>query len=116
MAKTLKQKRHIKHLRVRSKISIGTKERPRLNVFKSNTGIYAQIINDENGTTIASASTQTLKLKGNNIKNSIKVGKAISEAAKSIGIDTVIFDRGGYIYHGKIKALAEAARKSGLKF
>lgn len=116
MAKTLKEKRQNKHLRVRAKISAGTAERPRLNVTKSNTGIYAQIINDDNGTTIASASTITLKLKGNNIKNSKKVGTAVAKAAKAKGIETVVFDRGGYIYHGKIKALADAARESGLKF
>ena len=116
MAKTLKQKRQTKHLRVRARISPGTPERPRLNVFKSNTGIYAQIIDDVNGKTLANASTQTLKLKGNNIENAIKVGKAIGEAAKAAKIDTVVFDRGGFIYHGKVKALADAAREAGLKF
>ncbi len=115
MAKTLKKKRQVKHLRVRAKIS-GTPERPRLNVFKSNTGIYAQIIDDLNGKTLVSSSTQTLKLKSNNIENSIKVGKKIGELAIKAGIKTVVFDRGGYIYHGKIKALADAAREAGLKF
>lgn len=116
MAKTLKQKRQTKHLRVRAKISAGTAERPRLNVTKTNTGIYAQVINDDNGTTIASASTLSMKLKGNNIENATKVGKAVAEATKSAGVDTVVFDRGGYIYHGKVKALADAAREAGLKF
>lgn len=116
MAKTLKQKRQTKHLRVRSRISPGTPERPRLNIFKSNTSIYAQVIDDSNGRTLASASTQTLKLKGNNIENATKVGKAIGDSAKAAGITTVVFDRGGFIYHGKVKALANAARETGLKF
>ena len=115
MAKTLKQKRQTKHLRVRAKIS-GTLDRPRLNVFKSNKGIYAQIIDDENGKTLVSVSTQTLKLKNNNIENSTIIGKKIGELAIKAGIKTIVFDRGGYIYHGKIKALADAARESGLKF
>ncbi len=116
MAKTLKEKRQLKHYRVRARISAGTAERPRLNVFKSNTGIYAQVINDETGITVASASTKTLKLTGNNIENATKVGKAVAEAAKSAGVNEVVFDRGGYIYHGKVKALADAAREAGLKF
>ncbi len=116
MAKTLKQKRQLKHYRVRARISAGTAERPRLNVFKSNKEIYAQIINDETGVTVASSSTQKLKLKGNNIENAAKVGKAVAEAAKSAGVESVVFDRGGYIYHGKVKALADAAREAGLKF
>ena len=116
MAKTLKQKRQTKHLRVRARISPGTAHRPRLNVTKSNTGIYAQIINDDNGTTIASASTLSLKLKGNNIENATKVGTAVAKLAIEAGIDTIVFDRGGYIYHGKVKALADAAREAGLKF
>ncbi len=116
MAKTLKQKRQLKHYRVRARISKGTAERPRLNVFKSNTGIYAQIIDDVKGVTIASASTITLKLKGNNKENAAKVGKAVAEKAKSAGVETVVFDRGGYIYHGKVEALANAAREAGLKF
>ena len=115
MAKTLKQKRHSKHLRIRNKIS-GTPERPRLNVFKSNKGIYVQIIDDVNKKTIVSTSTQVLKLKNNNIENSIKVGTKIGELAKKAGIKKIVFDRGGYIYHGKIKALADAAREAGLEF
>ncbi len=116
MAKTLKQKRQLKHYRVRARISNGTPERPRLNVFKSNTGIYAQIIDDVNGLTIASASTQSLKLKGNNKENAAKVGKAVADAAKAKGVETVVFDRGGYVYHGKVQTLADAAREAGLKF
>lgn len=115
MAKSTKQKRQTKHYRVRAKIS-GTADRPRLNVFKSNTGIYAQIIDDVAGVTIASASTMSLKLKGNNIENATKVGSAVAKAAKDKGIETIVFDRGGYIYHGKVKALADAARAEGLTF
>lgn len=115
MAKSTKQKRQTKHYRVRAKIS-GTADRPRLNVFKSNTGIYAQIIDDVAGVTIASASTMSLKLKGNNIENATKVGSAVAKAAKDKGIETIVFDRGGYIYHGKVKALADAARAEGLIF
>lgn len=115
MAKTLKEKRQKKHLRIRSKIS-GTPERPRLNVFKSNAAIYAQVIDDVNGKTLVSASTLTLKLKGNNIENSKQVGKKIGELAKKAGITTIVFDRGGYIYHGKVKALADEVRKAGIKF
>lgn len=116
MAKTLKEKRKLKHLRVRSKISKGTSERPRLNVFKSNKEIYAQIIDDDKGITLVSSSTQTLKLKSNNIKNSAKVGEKIAKLAIKKGIKNVVFDRGGYIYHGKIKSLADAAREAGLEF
>lgn len=113
--KTLKQKRQNKHLRVRSKIS-GTSKRPRLNVTKSNDAIYAQIIDDTKNKTIVSASTKTLKLKGNNIENSKLVGQAIAKLALTKKINEVVFDRGGYIYHGKVKALADAARNEGLKF
>ncbi len=116
MAKTLKEKRQSKHFRVRAKISAGTAERPRLNVFKSNTGIYAQIINDDEGKTLASASTISLKLKGNNIENSKKIGTEVANKAIALGVKTVVFDRGGFIYHGKVKALADAAREAGLKF
>lgn len=116
MAKTLKEKRQTKHYRVRAKISAGTTERPRLNVFKSNTGIYAQVINDDEGKTLASASTITLKLKGNNIQNAAKVGAEVAKKAIDAGVKEVVFDRGGFIYHGKVKALADAAREAGLKF
>ena len=115
MAKTLKQKRQLKHLKVRAKIS-GTATRPRLNVFKSNNGIYAQVIDDIAGKTLFSASSQSLKLGNNSIESSKKVGTKIGELAKEAGIKEIVFDRGGYIYHGKIKALADAAREAGLKF
>lgn len=109
-----------KHLRVRKKIS-GTPERPRLSVFRSLNHIYAQIINDVSGTTIATASTaeKTLREKnpyGGNIEAAKVVGQAIAEKAKAAGVSQVVFDRGGHIYHGRIKALAEAAREAGLEF
>ena len=94
---------------------IGSAERPRLSVFRSNKQIYAQLINDENGSTIASASSlEDKKAKGNKIEQAKLVGKEIAEAAKKAKISTVIFDRNGYLYHGRIKSLAESARENGL--
>ena len=109
--------RQVRHERVREKI-FGTSEMPRLCVFKSNTNIYAQIINDEEGVTLVSASSldKDLKIKNNNVEAASKVGEAIAKKAKKAGIKTVVFDRGGYMYHGKVKALAEAARNNGLEF
>jgi len=108
--------RKIRHSRVRSKI-FGTPAVPRLCVYRSNKNIGAQIIDDENGITLASASTLTLKLeKGGNIEAATKVGEAIAEACKKAGITKVVFDRGGYLYHGRVEALAEAARSKGLEF
>lgn len=116
MAKMTKQeKRVIKHKRVRKKIS-GSPTKPRLSVYRSNSHIQAQIIDDVNGKTLASASTISLKLTGANVDNAKKVGKAVAEAAAKVKITDVVFDRGGYIYTGKIKALAESAREAGLKF
>jgi len=115
MAKTLRQRRQTRQYRIRAKIS-GTELRPRLNVTKSNMHIYAQIIDDSKGITLASASTQSLKLKSNSIENSKKVGAAVAKMAMDKGIKEVVFDRGGYIYHGKVKAVAESAREAGLKF
>jgi len=101
---------------VRKKIS-GTTERPRLSVFRSNTGIYAQIIDDLKGVTIAAASTNDLgKEAGLSMENSKSVGKKIAEKAIASGINSIVFDRSGYLYHGNIKALAEGAREGGLKF
>ena len=100
---------------IRQKIS-GTKERPRLSVFKSNKGIYAQLIDDDSGHTLASASSKELGKEGITIPISKDVGKKLAEKAVASGIDTVIFDRSGYLYHGRIKALAEGAREGGLKF
>ena len=108
--------RKIRHARVRKSIS-GTPEVPRLNVFRSNTNISVQIIDDVNGVTLASASSLTLKLaNGGNIEAAASVGKAIAEACKKAKITKVVFDRGGYLYHGRVEALANAARENGLEF
>lgn len=100
---------------VRKKIS-GTTERPRLSVFRSNTGIYAQIIDDIKGVTIAAASTLELGKKTVNMENSKSVGKKLAEKAVASGVESIVFDRNGYLYHGNIKAFAEGAREGGLKF
>lgn len=107
------------HKRVRSKVS-GTTERPRLNVFRSLNHIYAQVIDDSQSSTLASASTMVKKGEekqtGGNIEGARLVGKLIAERAQEKGIKRVVFDRGGYLYHGRIKALADAAREAGLEF
>ena len=100
---------------IRRKVS-GTAEKPRLSVFKSNKGIYAQIIDDEKGHTIAAASSKEIGSTGVNIETAKEVGKKIAEKAGSNGVEKVVFDRGGYLYHGKIKALADGAREGGLNF
>ena len=108
--------RRKRHARVRFKIS-GTTTCPRLNVFRSNSHIHAQIIDDVNGNTLVASSSVALKLaNGSNIEAAKAVGKDIAEKALAKGIDTIVFDRGGYVYHGRVKALAEAAREAGLKF
>ena len=108
--------RIMRHKRVRKNI-IGTSEMPRLNVFRSNTQIYAQIINDETGTTLASSSSVQLKIKnGGNIEGAKLVGADIAKKAKEANISKVVFDRGGYQYHGRVEALADAARENGLEF
>ena len=106
-----------RHKRVRAKIS-GTPEMPRLNVFRSEASIYAQVIDDVNGVTLASASSldKAIEGYGGNIAAATAVGKLVAERAKAKGIETVVFDRGGYLYHGRVKALAEGAREGGLKF
>ena len=105
-----------RHARVRNKIS-GTPECQRLNVFRSSSHIHAQIIDDVNGVTLVSASSVDMKLaNGGNVEAAAQVGKEIAERAKAKKIENVVFDRGGYIYHGRVKALAEAAREAGLKF
>ena len=106
-----------RHKRVRGKIS-GTPERPRLNVFRSEANIYAQVIDDVNGVTLVSASSldKSFEGKGGNIEAARKVGQMVAERAKAKGIDTVVFDRGGYVYHGRVQALAEGAREGGLNF
>ncbi len=104
------------HARIREKVS-GTTERPRLNVYRSLNHIYAQVIDDQKGETLASASSLALKLKtGGNVAVAKEIGKAVAEKAVAKGIKQVVFDRGGYLYHGRIKALADAAREAGLEF
>ena len=119
--KESRQKARVKkHLRIRKRFS-GTAERPRLSVFRSNKHIYAQLIDDEAGNTLASASTLDKSI-GSSLDNTddveaaTAVGKAIAQKALDKGIKTVVFDRGGYIYQGKVAALADAAREAGLEF
>lgn len=105
-----------RHARVRRKIS-GTALCPRLNVFRSNKHIYAQLIDDVAGVTLASASSKLdVKENGTKIEDAAVVGKVIAERAKEKGLEKVVFDRGGYLYHGRVQALAEAARENGLDF
>ena len=104
-----------RHKRVRSKIS-GTAERPRLNVFRSEKNIYAQVIDDVNGVTLCSASSLKMEGNGGNKAAAREVGKAVAKAVLAKGIENVVFDRGGYLYHGRVAELAEGAREGGLKF
>ena len=106
-----------RHVRVRGKIS-GTPERPRLNVFRSNANIYAQIIDDVNGVTLVAANTLEKDFEGTtgNIEAAKKVGQIVAQRALEKGINEVVFDRNGYLYHGRVAALAEGAREAGLKF
>ena len=117
MALSKKDRRLRIKRRVR-KIVTGTSEQPRLAVFRSNKEIYAQIINDATGTTLVAASSKQkdIKAKGTKTEVAAIVGKAIAEKATKAGIEKIAFDRGGYLYHGRVKALAEAAREGGLKF
>ena len=112
-----KEKRRLKIRKsIRSKIS-GTKERPRVSVFKSNKAIYSQIIDDMSGNTLVSCSSVDIKKLGkNNVESSKEVGMKLAEKAKKKGIKKVLFDRGGYVYHGKIKSFADGAREGGLIF
>ena len=112
-----KAQRLKRHKRVRSKIA-GTPERPRLNVFRSETNIYAQVIDDVAGKTLVSASSleKGFEGPGSNCEAAKKVGQMVAERAKAAGITTVVFDRGGYVYHGRVAALAEGAREGGLEF
>lgn|SRR5690554_1679368 len=109
------ESRKKRHLRIR-KIVKGTAERPRLSVYRSNKAIYVQLIDDVNQVTLASENTIALGLTGANIENASKLGKAIAEKAIALKINTIVFDRSGYLYHGRVKALAEAAREAGLQF
>lgn len=113
MKRTKEQSRKRIHMRVRKKVN-GTDQRPRLNVYRSNNAIYCQVINDLTGHTLAAASS--LGMTGTNCHQATEVGKLIAERAKAAGILSVVFDRGGYLYHGRIKALAEGAREGGLQF
>ena len=105
--------RKVRHERIRKNI-FGTSNVPRLNVYRSNKNIFASLIDDENGVTLASASS--LDMKGNNTEVASAVGAAIAKKAKDLKIVKVVFDRGGYLYHGRVKALADAARENGLEF
>ena len=110
--------REARHLRVRNKVT-GTNSVPRLNVFRSNNNIFAQIIDDEASKTLVSASSIDKELKlenGGNIEAAKKVGEELAKRAKKAKISKVVFDRGGYLYHGRVKALADAARENGLEF
>ncbi|WP_339060623.1 50S ribosomal protein L18 [Tepidibacillus marianensis] len=114
------QVRRKRHLRIRKSI-MGTVERPRLNVFRSNKNIYAQLIDDVTGATLVSASTLDKELKdtvknGGSVEAAKLVGGLVAKRALDKGLETIVFDRGGYLYHGRIKVLAEAARENGLKF
>jgi len=119
MQLTKNQTRQHRHFRVRKR-AIGTAERPRLNVYRSNLHIYAQVIDDAKGHTLAFASTLDVSLKdakdGASVGGAVAVGRLVAERAKAAGVDKVVFDRGGYLYHGRIKALADAAREGGLDF
>lgn len=115
MAFSKTERRNKIRRRIRKTVS-GTAQRPRLSVYRSNKEIYAQVINDVDGVTIASASSRDIKAKGEKAAVAKEVGKAVAEKAKSAGVETVSFDRGGYLYHGRVLSLAEGAREAGLKF
>ena len=112
---TVREARERRHRRVRGKVQ-GTTERPRLLVFRSNRGISAQLVDDETGRTLASASWRGLSAPGSKTEQASGVGKALAESAKKAGIENCVFDRAGYLYHGRVKALAEGAREGGLRF
>jgi large subunit ribosomal protein L18 len=114
---TSRQLRERRHRRIRGKVA-GTAERPRLAVFRSNLGISAQLIDDQSGRTLAAAGWQHLKksFKGSKTDQAREVGKLLAANAKKAEVETCVFDRGGYLYHGRVKALAEGAREGGLKF
>ena len=115
-SKEKREARLRRHTRVRKSVS-GTTEVPRLNVFRSNKGIYAQVIDDTKGETLVSSSTLELKIKnGGNIEAASAVGKDIAAKCKKAKINKVVFDRGGFLYHGRVAALADAAREAGLEF
>jgi large subunit ribosomal protein L18 len=116
MSLSVREARLRRHRRVRGKVA-GTAERPRLVVFRSNRGIFAQLVDDERGRTLASASwLRQRSLEGTKTEQAAAVGKALAAEAKKAGIEACVFDRAGYLYHGRVKALAEGAREGGLKF
>jgi large subunit ribosomal protein L18 len=110
-----KVSRSKRHRRVRVHVA-GTSQKPRLAVFRSLNHLYAQLIDDAESRTLAAASTLGMKVKGNGVAQAAEVGKAIAAKAKAAGVNAVVFDRGGFLYHGRIKALADAAREAGLEF
>jgi large subunit ribosomal protein L18 len=114
---TSRELRVRRHRRIRGKVA-GTAERPRLAVFRSNRGITAQLVDDQNGRTLAAASWQNVKksFKGTKTDQAKEVGKLLAASAKSAGIERCVFDRGGYLYHGRVRALADGAREGGLSF
>ena len=116
-AHKLTRRQNIRY-RIRAKVK-GTAQKPRLSVFRSNKDIYAQLIDDATGTTLAAANSRQkdmAAIKGNKVEKSAAVGKAVAAKAKSLGIEACVFDRGGYLYHGRVKAVADGAREGGLKF
>jgi len=115
----IKNKKVARRLKVKKRIKgriYGTLEQPRLSVFKSNTSIYVQLINDEKGETIVSSSLRAINMAKNDVVAATELGRAIADQAIAKGIQSIVFDRSGYLYHGKIKALAEGVREKGLKF
>jgi large subunit ribosomal protein L18 len=114
---TVRQARERRHRRVRGKVQ-GTSERPRLMVFRSNRGIFAQVVDDSTGKTVAGAAWVGLpkSFKGDKMEQAREVGRNVAVAARKAGVHEVVFDRGGYLYHGRVKALADGAREEGLKF
>jgi large subunit ribosomal protein L18 len=112
---TKREARVRRHRRVRGKVA-GTAERPRLVVFRSNRGISAQLVDDETGRTLASASWNATGASGSKTEQASAVGKALADSAKKAGIESCVFDRAGYLFHGRVKALAEGAREGGLQF
>jgi large subunit ribosomal protein L18 len=114
---SVREARLRRHRRVRGKVR-GTAERPRLNVFRSNRGIFAQLVDDDAGRTVAAASWTGLpkSFKGDKTEQATEVGKRLAAAARQAGVERAVFDRGGYLYHGRVKALADGAREGGLTF
>ncbi|MGE5392261.1 MAG: 50S ribosomal protein L18 [Candidatus Saccharibacteria bacterium] len=110
-----KELRVLRHNRIRAKVS-GTKSRPRMSIFRSLGNIYVQLIDDQEGKTLIAASSKNVKTKGSKQNVSAEVGKLVAQKAMEAGITEVVFDRGGYRYHGRVKTLADAAREAGLKF